>query len=77
MLTDDHNGELNTLLDFVAPASAGERHGDDVRMEENERDVDDVGDRVFVVEGKFGLGRRKSLETPTDERLHANTVSGG
>lgn len=25
-LTDDHDGELNTLLDLVAPASSGERH---------------------------------------------------
>ena len=26
-LTDDHDGELDTLLDLVSPASAGERHG--------------------------------------------------
>ena len=26
-LTDDHDGELDTLLDLVSSASAGERHG--------------------------------------------------
>lgn len=25
--TDDHDGELDTLLDFVSSASTGERHG--------------------------------------------------
>jgi hypothetical protein len=29
-LTDNHNGKLDTLFDLVSPASAGERHSDEM-----------------------------------------------
>lgn len=37
--TDDHQGELNTLLDLVAPTSSGKRHGElyERKMKERKR----------------------------------------
>ena len=57
LLTDDHDGELDTLLDFVAPASASERHDGKMLDWEVERDEVDDGDCFFVVEQGRGGGR--------------------